>query len=320
MRYNVSRGSNIPHSGLAARLRVQYENTRDAATWHMANVEQNPYVRNLMELGSHMTLFDTPTMAVETASALANAYQESHLTSDHATESHDTLDLDHRNDSGMEHKARDGIEDAHHQEQSADDESLDKSDSAGNSAIQQDLNATNTSQAQEDFQASDNINSERGMTTNSATPDANNTENHEASSLVQSDAQDFANNISETTQDTQTAGQPDESINHNVSSLDTDYDTRLHDSAGHTLGEPLAIDQSAEVSSEEVSDSNTIRSEAFDERIEDNSSGENTTTSHSNHDLAQAHADLEQQEETSSQENTGDEDTDEDDDEDMDTL
>lgn len=120
MRHPV-RGSNVPRSGFAARLRVQYENAGDTATRYMADLEQNVYVRNLMEIGSHVTFFDGPTLAVETVSAFINAYHETHHASDQASESHDSIKVDHRDGGGTEHKARDGLEDSdYHLEQSAD--------------------------------------------------------------------------------------------------------------------------------------------------------------------------------------------------------
>lgn len=80
----------------------------------------NSYIRNLMEMGSHVAFFDWPTLAVETVSAFANAYHETHRANDHTTESHDNIKIDHRDDVGMEHKARDGLgDDDHRQEQSA---------------------------------------------------------------------------------------------------------------------------------------------------------------------------------------------------------
>lgn len=39
MRPGVSRGSNVPRSGLAHRVRAPYENARDTATRYMADVE-----------------------------------------------------------------------------------------------------------------------------------------------------------------------------------------------------------------------------------------------------------------------------------------
>ena len=200
MRHNISRGANIPHAGLAARLQVQYENTRDAITGHMATIEQNPYVRNLMETGSHMTLFDTPTMLVETGSAVVNAYQESHLRSGHTTESYDSSHFDHRNDSGLEHKARDSLEADENADHSANDITPTESDTDSTSPQEQHHDDTMIAQnienpsldespiqtAEDNTQASDDISSD----TNADSVNADGAESHDQTSSHESTALD----------------------------------------------------------------------------------------------------------------------------------
>lgn len=53
--------------------------------------------------------------------AVYSAYQESHHDTDYTVDTHDNTSIDHRNDTGMEHKARDSLEDDDHQAQSATD-------------------------------------------------------------------------------------------------------------------------------------------------------------------------------------------------------
>lgn len=85
----------------------------------MAEVAQNPWVQAGVEVISHSVFYDPISIGAEYTMAVYNAYQEVHHDTNYTVDANNS-DIDHRADAGMEHKARDGLEDNdHHQEQSA---------------------------------------------------------------------------------------------------------------------------------------------------------------------------------------------------------
>jgi len=127
MRHGNLLGLDLPRAGRATRAVVQYHNIHDAAVSYTAQVMQSPWTSNLLDLGNHGILFDPTTLVAESSFALINSYHEMHHDSDRAADFHENAAVDHRQDIGMEHKARDDPDDAQQQQGSLSDSPHDMS-------------------------------------------------------------------------------------------------------------------------------------------------------------------------------------------------